>query len=301
MDQRDLERKTREVFHGIHVAQGCDQNIFDRISNLLSQEYLRVSSGFFMDKVCLDAGCGSNAYKTYKMLQMGAKRVYAFDLDKTIFESAEKNLREFNGRYELAVGNVLNMEYNDNSFDFTHCAGVLHHSRDVFKGLGELARVTKPGGTLYIETCGKGGFVREINSMLRVKYAKDDEFKSLIDNLENTDLLKMVKWFFSIMEEHGDDIGKEIPWLWVEKLLDKDLVLTIKDRIMAPSLTENSEEELVDWFNENGFRKVERLTRYPKLENIRRLLSPVYFKYDSKLARFLYGSGSVQLKAIKDK
>jgi|TARA_B100000315_G_scaffold184421_1_gene173487 ubiquinone/menaquinone biosynthesis C-methylase UbiE len=301
LEQEDLEKKSREVFHEIHKIQGSDQKIFNRISNLLSPEYLRVSNDFFKEKICLDAGCGSNANATYKMLRMGAKKVYAFDLDETIFRCAGQILKEFDGRYELSCGNVLNMSFDDNFFDFTHCAGVLHHTHDVFRGLSELARVTNIGGILYIETYGKGGLVREITSMLREKYMEDERFRFVVENLQPTDLTGAIKWIFSVMEEHGDVSGKKIPWRHIEELIDNDLILTIKDRIMAPSYEENSEEELVNWLNDNGFTEIERLTRYPMIKNIRKFLSPFYFKYDSEMARFLYGSGGVQLKAVKDK
>ena len=71
------------------------------------------------------------------------------------------------------------------------------------------------------------------------------------------------------------------------------------DRVTAPAYHEHSEEELTQALYEAGFTTVQRLTRYPKMTNIRRFLSPLYERYDSKFARLFYGSGAVQLKAIK--
>src|SRR3990172_5044892 len=298
MARESFEQKTRRVFHALHVAQGDDPCIYRRLNTLLSPVYLRVDRDFFVKKVCLDAGCGSNANATYALLRLGAKKVYAFDLDGTILKSVPKYLSGFAGRYELSVGNVLQMRYQDNCFDFVHCAGVLHHTRDVFRGLEELARVTKVGGLLVFSVYGKGGVAREITSLLREKYARDDEFKSLIDNLRPEHLLQAVEWLLSSMRTHGDSYAKRFPVNVLRELVDQDLVLTIKDRIQAPVYHENSEEELVSWLQEHGFTHIERLKRYPKYRNIRRFLSPLYYQNDHPLARLFYGSGFVQLKAV---
>ena len=83
----------------------------------------------------------------------------------------------------------------------------------------------------------------------------------------------------------------------IKSLFDEDLVLTIKDRITAPVYHEHSEEELVLFLNNSGFSKIERLERFPTYTNVRRFLSPLYYKYDSKFSKILYGSGNIQLKA----
>lgn len=299
MERRELEKRTREVFHEIHVAQGDDPYIFHRVASLLSTSYLKVDDDFLFDKVCLDAGCGSNAHTTYSLVRMGAKKVYAFDLDETVLESAPKYLHGFEGKYELSVGNILNMDFKDEFFDFTYCGGVLHHTLDVFEGLKELARVTKVGGMLYLEVYGKGGLAREITDFLRQKYVHDQEFKSLVDNVNAEDFVEVFHWIFSVMDDHGDALGKTIPVSLLEELFDKDLVLTIKDRITAPVYQQISEGELVGWLRDNRFSNIERLTRYPTYKNIRRFLSPFYERHEHKFSKFLYGDGNIQLKAIK--
>jgi len=146
---------------------------------------------------------------------------------------------------------------------------------------------------------GKGGLAREITSLLRDKYAQDPDFKALIDNLTEDRLVGTVQWLRSSMSKHGDEYAKRLSSKVLKELLDKDLVLTIKDRIQAPVYHENSEEELVAWLKQNGFAKIERLTRYPRYRNVRRFLSPLYYEYHHPVARLFYGSGFVQLKAIK--
>lgn len=295
----DLEKRTRRIFHDIHRAQGDDNYIFGRLSTLLNTDFLKVGPGFFKGKVCLDAGCGSNANATYNMLSLGAGKVCAFDLDETILGSAPKYLKKFEGKYELSVGNVLNINFPDNYFDFTHCAGVLHHTVDLYKGLAELARVTRRGGTLYFDTYGKDGLIREITAFFRSKYQQDEQFRSVIDTLDHSAFKDLFMWIKSAMSRKGDKMGSHMALPLISELFDKDLVLTIKDRLQAPLYHEDSEEDLRGWLKKNGFKKVERLTKYPRYKNIRRFLSPLYEQYDNKFARLLYGSGQIQLKAIK--
>jgi len=298
MKMSSVEEKTREIYHEIHVKQGDDQKIFYRLVQLLNPTFLKEEEDFFKGKVCLDAGCGSNANATYSMLKHGAEKVYAFDLNDTIFEKAPEYLQEFVGKYELSIGNVLGIQFSDNYFDFVNCAGVLHSTTDLVGGIKELSRVTKKGGMLCIQTYGKGGLVREITSYFREKYKKDETFKSLIDNLNAEYFERFFQEIFSIMQDHDDSFKNGVP-VEMKTLFDNDLALTIKDRIMTPIYLEHSEEEITAFLKDAGFSEIQRLTRYPVLKNIRKYMSPLYYKYDSEFAKLLYGSGSIQVKAIK--
>jgi ubiquinone/menaquinone biosynthesis C-methylase UbiE len=299
MNRDELESSTKRVFHDIHVAQGDNAQIFNRLKSLLTTEYLNVSADWFAGKTCLDAGCGSNANATYAMLEMGAQKVCAFDLGEETLQSAPKYLAPFAGRYALTVGNVLAIDYPDSSFDFVHCAGVLHHTADVFQGLSELARVTRPGGMLVTVTYGKGGIVRDVVTLLRNRYASDAGFKRFIDTLDAEYLANVLEFILTAMRSHGDELGSQQGSEVRQTLIDRDLVLTIKDRITAPVYSENSEEELTSFLAERGFGQFERLTRYPRYSNLRRFLSPLYERFDHPFARLLYGSGVIQLKSIK--
>jgi len=301
MKLRRIEKKTRGLFHKLHTEQAADKKVFDRLVALLSPEYLRLPKDFFEGKVCLDAGCGSNANATYSMLSHGAQKVHAFDLDKSIFSVAPTMLKKFEGRYELKTGSVLNIPYPNESFDFVHCAGVLHHSTDVYTGLSELTRVTKKDGILFINVHGKGGIMRDFMGVLREKYHKDKIFRHFIDTLSEKDLLDMWHFIVTSMTEHGDALGKKIPASLVKELLNRDLVLTIKDRIAAPLYMQSTEKELRDWLRTHGFTKIERVSRYPRLQNIRRFLAPLYNNYENKYARLFFGEGEPQIKATKKK
>lgn len=296
----DFERKTRKVFHKIHLQQSDNRRIFKRLSCLLNTDYLQLDKNYFNNKICLDAGCGSSGHAIYAMLKMGAKRVYGFDLNKTIFEKAPMNLSKFKGKYDLNTGNVLKMKFCDDFFDFVHCSGVLHHTINPYKGIKELYRVTKKGGLAYILINGRGGLIREITNFLRKKYKYDKKFRAMIDNLDQKEFKKFFNWLSKTMGKHSDFLGRK---LFLHKgmlnLFDIDLILTIKDRITAPNYLEFDEVQLRAFLSKIGFKNIKRLNRYPRFTSIRRFFAPFYYEYDNEFSRFLYGDGIIQLIARK--
>jgi ubiquinone/menaquinone biosynthesis C-methylase UbiE len=299
INSREIEKDTRKTFHKIHTLQAQDKRIFQRLHALLGTEYLEVEKDFFRGKICLDAGCGLNANAVSALLGLGAQKVYGLDINPAVLKYAPAHLRPFKSKYELKVGSVTNMEFPDNFFDFVHCSGTLHHLADPLQGIKELGRVTKTGGMLYINIDGPGGIIREVIHSLRGIYRKDNNLKVFIDNLDEQQILEIWQWMAETMRSQGDVFVQKLPIVFFKSLFNHDLVLTIKDRIMPYYYHEMSEEELRNCLSENGFIKMKRLTRYPKINNIRRFLCPFYYRYDHKFSRLLYGEGMIQLKAVK--
>jgi SAM-dependent methyltransferase len=62
---------------------------------------------------------------------------------------------------------ALELPFADAEFDFVCCSGVLHHTRSVERGLREIHRVLKPGGSLYLLLYGAGGIFWPLNALLR--------------------------------------------------------------------------------------------------------------------------------------
>ena len=101
------------------------------------------------------------------------------------------------------------------------------------------------------------------------------------------------------MQKHNDPIINKIPFDIITSLIDNDLILTIKDRITAPIYQNTPMDEIVSWLGNNGFTDIERLKRYPKINNVRGFLSPLYYNHESELSKILLGEGFLQIKASK--
>ena len=102
---------------------------------------------YFNGKYCADIGCGSSVPGSSQLLDLGAEFVHAMDLDDSFKESARNILESnvsYNQRWQLNVGSLSSLPYQDNFFDFVLCHGVIHHVEDDQTALNEISRILNP-------------------------------------------------------------------------------------------------------------------------------------------------------------
>jgi SAM-dependent methyltransferase len=111
-------------------------------------ERLKIRPG---DRV-LDAGCGEGRH-CFGALERGA-RVVGLDLDRPSLEAGARPLRNRAGELDslgaMLQGNTFHLPFQDASFDRVICSEVMEHVHDFRGAARELARVTRPGGTLAV-------------------------------------------------------------------------------------------------------------------------------------------------------
>lgn len=107
------------------------------------------------DARVLDAGCGVGGMATVLGGLAGA--VLAVDLDPDNVRETGERIEEAGQAASAAarVADITALDEPDASFDVVWCSRVVHHLPDMPEGVRELARVTKPGGTVAIR---EGGF-----------------------------------------------------------------------------------------------------------------------------------------------
>lgn len=110
---------------------------------------------WFRGKRCLDAGTGSGRYAV-AMAMHGAAEVIGVDVSATGLETAREWAKDI-PTVKFQQASVLELPFPDASFDFVCCAGVLHHTTSISRGLSEITRVLKPGGKLFLLLYGAGG------------------------------------------------------------------------------------------------------------------------------------------------
>jgi len=100
----------------------------------------------------LEVGCGRGAGAALIQEHFRPAVLHAQDLDEKMIRKAKKYLspQQHAGIF-LFVGDVRHLPYRNAVMDAVFCFGVLHHVPDWQGTLGELARVLKPGGALYLE------------------------------------------------------------------------------------------------------------------------------------------------------
>lgn len=102
------------------------------------------------DDVILDIGCGGGM--NINRMAQGAKKVYGVDYSiESVNLSKEVNedlIKE--GRVEVHEGNVMDLPFEDNSFDIVTAFETVYFWPDIVKSFGEVKRVLKPGGMFLI-------------------------------------------------------------------------------------------------------------------------------------------------------
>jgi len=99
------------------------------------------------DLSILDAGCGS-ARMTVGLAKMGAKHIIGIDINPAIF--AANKIAQSLPNLMLVQNSVLSPKLKRESFDVIWSNGVLHHTPNPKAGFDALAKLVKPGGSLYI-------------------------------------------------------------------------------------------------------------------------------------------------------
>jgi SAM-dependent methyltransferase len=152
----DLEETTGVLFGSLWTTLSDKQyresvELFTKraIANNFDLEWLK-------NKKCLDAGCGSGRYSVAMALH-GAAWITAVDVSETGLLEARRRATEF-PQIKFQQGSVLELPFEDETFDFVWSAGVIHHTADFDKALSELTRVLRPGGKLFLLVYGAGGF-----------------------------------------------------------------------------------------------------------------------------------------------
>ena len=139
-----------------------DEKYYEEPAHLLGQRLQR--NGFDLSwldgKSILDAGCGNGRY-SYALSKLGAKDVVGIDMSETNLEDANKRLSERKREgLSFVCGSVLDMPFENESFDFVFSNGVLHHTTDLKQGLRELLRVLKRDGRGFLMLINDPGGIK---------------------------------------------------------------------------------------------------------------------------------------------
>jgi ubiquinone/menaquinone biosynthesis C-methylase UbiE len=95
----------------------------------------------------LDVGCGEGtAELSLGRLQISQVDLFAIDRRLERVLQAKRTAAAHNIRVKAAAADACHLPFRSDVFDSTFCVAVLQHVREVDVAIGELARVTKPGG-----------------------------------------------------------------------------------------------------------------------------------------------------------
>jgi ubiquinone/menaquinone biosynthesis C-methylase UbiE len=99
-------------------------------------------------KKVLEVGCGVGS-DLVRFARAGAQ-VVGIDLSPKSVFLARSRLQAYNCRGDVLVADAETLPFEDDEFELTYSWGVLHHTPNPERAIGEIYRVTKPGGEICI-------------------------------------------------------------------------------------------------------------------------------------------------------
>ena len=123
--------------------------------------------GWLKGKRVIDMGCGSGRFSC-ALASFGPEEVVGVDWGDDGLEVAQEiadTMGLKNIRFQKA--SIIDLPFEDGSFDFCYANGVFHHTQDQWKGVAEQYRIMKKGGAGWLYLYGTGGFFW--NSRLRMR------------------------------------------------------------------------------------------------------------------------------------
>ncbi len=108
----------------------------------------------------LDVGCGPGTITADLAALLAPGRVVAIDSEQSVLDQAAAHADSvgLSDRIEFAVGDVHELEFEDDTFDVVHAHQVLQHIGDPVRALREMRRVCKPGGIVAARDSDYRGF-----------------------------------------------------------------------------------------------------------------------------------------------
>lgn len=238
------------------------QSYFGEARNLLKQRLQRnnIRLPNLQDSRLLDQGCGGGRYTAaWKLL--GVKEAVGLDYSTTGLEDARERVAVAGLKnISFDEGSVLEMPYENFSFDIVFSNGVLHHTEDWEKGVAELIRVLKPGGQ---------GWLYLIENPGGIFWDKIEILRAIMKNVDKDFARGILK-------------SLNIP---------PNRIFYMLDHVMVPINTRLSPGQIENVLKENGADLVQRLGRgtdFDRVEQIYRGIPYAWEKFGIGENRYIF-------------
>jgi len=234
------------------------------------------------------------------LLSLGVQKVYAIDIDSDWIKGLRKVLEKHNvleSSYELKQGDVLNVPYKDERFDFVSINGVLIHLNnmaEIIRGFSEGARVCRKKGYFYTSYGPCGGITQGvIVPALRRYYKENTEFREFVDNLNPGILHEVIN---KICADAKKYTGETFDSHQLKSLFGGEFCTFIQNYLQAPTWFSNecTPELIEELYRSQGFVDVTRINDFVKRNDIRKYVAPLHYDRDYPLSKLLYGKGYVE-------
>ena len=226
-NSKDIEYQTGEVYYELWKDFEKKEYI-NKTRKILLERFSKNKLTLKDFNNVLDDGCGSGRY-SLALKQLGVKEVIGIDVSQNSIDFAN-SMNIFDEDVSFLKASVLDIPFEDNKFDFVFSNGVLHHTINTLKGLEEIYRVMKPGGSCWLYLYG----------------GKNSFFWDVVDCCR--DLLKNVpeSYTIEVMKTLGYSSGR---------------IFHRNDFFYVPIHNRYYEKEVNELLNQAGFKDFSRLSR----------------------------------------
>ena len=138
-------------------------------------------------RVVLDAGCGEG-YGLRMLADAGAARVIGADLEAAVVEHVARTYARPGGPIEVHTCELMSLPLADDEVDLTVSFQVIEHLHDIPGYLRSLARVTRPGGQVWIATPNRLTFTPGSDTPVNPFHTREFTAAELRDELEDAGL-----------------------------------------------------------------------------------------------------------------
>lgn len=192
----------------------------------------------------LDQGCGGGRY-TIAWKLLGVRKAIGLDISEIGITDAKRKLEHLQLKnVDFVVGSVLNLPFQNETFDIVYSNGVLHHTVDWEQGINEQVRVLKQGGF---------GWQYLIENPGGIFWDKIEILRAILKNVDKSFAQKVLNL-----------LG-----------VPSNRIFYMLDHVMAPINTRVTPEELSTSLKKAGATKIERLERGTDFDRVEQIFQKV--------------------------
>lgn len=210
-----------EVMDTPEEARDYDSMNHSEVNRLFVADFLRVYAD---NGVVLDLGTGTAQIPIELCRQHPSMNVHAIDLAEHMLDLAEENVRRSGllDRIRLQKVDAKGLPFENHSFAAVVSNSIIHHIPAPAAVIGEMVRVTKPGGVIFVRDLLRPDDRTRLHQIVRA-YAGDanaHQQKMFADSLHAALTLEEVQ---SLVEAVGMDPAdvtqtSDRHWTWAAKV-----------------------------------------------------------------------------------
>lgn len=134
--------------------EGAQANYYDKISREhrigeMKEQAKEVTKHIKDGDSVLEVAPGAG-YLSIELAKLGKYKITGMDISKDLVEICIRNAEEAGVQIDFQQGNVSNMPFQSNVFNFIICVLAFKNFKEPIKALQEMHRVLKPGGITLI-------------------------------------------------------------------------------------------------------------------------------------------------------